>query len=141
MFDNDSSAKVSDDECVRTNNCTLLHNVAMVSKQQSLINLIDASFGQIALALVQRTRVVKENWLLVLVGDGNNNKAEAPLYMAAYSRGELVQLKKLDAGPHYTTQLYATILKWFNIDISNDDERVDRTVIGLCSDGINVSNC
>lgn len=147
VFDKDSNAAISNNDdddnnnCVIANNCTLLHNVAKVSKQQSLINLIDASFGQIALALVQRTRAVKENWLLVLVGDGNNEKAEAPLYMAAYSRGELVQLQKLDTQPHYTTQIYTTILKWFNIDTSKDDKNVDQTVIGLCSDGIHVRNC
>lgn len=102
---------------------------------ESTVNVLDGAVGQISLALAERTRQLPENWLIVLAGQGNNEEQEAPLFMAAYSRGGLIQLNQLTIKAA-ATDLYSTVLKWFSISGYTEAQ-----VRGICSSGAKVTNC
>lgn len=102
--------------------------------QLSLINTLDSVIGQIALVLSERTKNIKENWLIVVTGDGANSENKAPFFEVAYSRGDLVQLGTVRPDAE-TADVYDTVLRWFALTGEAT------SALGICSDGVHVVNC
>ncbi|KAG5468231.1 hypothetical protein LSCM1_02209 [Leishmania martiniquensis] len=112
-----------------------VNNVERVVQERSLVNLLDAAVGRIALALSERTSKVSENWLLILTSDGANAEKAAPLLVAVYTKGELVQLKDIEEDAQ-TTDVAKTIKHWFKGTTSNSSR-----LLGICTSGEKVENC
>lgn len=107
-------------------------NYSSVLQLYSEMNLIDGAMGQLVLSLAERTRATTENWLIVVTGSGAR-ATQTPMVMAAYSRGQLLQLN--DLGRASTTDIYNTVLRWFGVSTAEDN------LIGICTDGIHAANC
>lgn len=106
---------------------------------RSDVNLLDSAVGKIALALAERTKERAENWLIIVTTEGANVNWTAPLLMAAYSNGQLVQLKR--PAEHHnlrTTDVRGTLFHWFNVLKDQVDES---RLLGICSTGASVANC
>lgn len=105
------------------------------AQERSEVNLLDAAVGQIAMALSARSAKKAENWLLMVTGDGDNAAGKAPLLVAAYSNGEIVQLNSIPSDAK-TSDVANTVKRWF-MDTSVDSSRL----LGICTDGATVTNC
>ncbi|KAG5467831.1 hypothetical protein LSCM4_00916 [Leishmania orientalis] len=112
-----------------------VNNVELVVQERSEVNLLDSAVGRVALALSERTSKVAENWLMIVTSDGANSEKAAPLLVAVYTKGELVQLNDIDKDAK-TIDVAATIKYWFK------GADVDTTrLLGICTDGEKVANC
>ncbi|KPI83883.1 hypothetical protein ABL78_7081 [Leptomonas seymouri] len=105
------------------------------TKELSEMNLLDAAVGRIALALSIRTSKTNENWLVIVTSDGDNAEQKAPLLVAAYTKGELVQLNSIAADAR-TSDVFNTVKMWFQ------SKAADRNrLLGICTCGTVVKNC
>ncbi|CAD2215035.1 hypothetical protein AGDE_04276 [Angomonas deanei] len=117
-------------------NLKSVETIEVSMRVRSEMNMLDNAIGQIGLLLSQRTKTVKENWYIMLVGQGENAATSIPFFGAVYTRGELVRLRPLSAEASQA-DVYGTVLRWFGV---NEDTYKDKS-LGICSNGINVVNC
>ena len=112
----------------------------------SNLALLDAFVGQLTLMMSERSDVQKENWLLVLTGDGASTAQQAPLVVGAFRNG--VQLagmsqsgKAAISEPTTTSNVadvYTTVMTWFGLPIP---VRNAGTAVGICGSGIQGKTC
>lgn len=105
------------------------------AQERSEVNLLDAALGRVSLALAMRTAKTTENWLIIVTSDGDNAENQAPLLVAAYTKGDIVQLNAI-AGDAKTTDIFNTVKMWFQAKDANKDR-----LLGICTNGAVVKNC
>lgn len=109
----------------------------------SKINLLDGLIGKMALALSQRTSRLNENWLITLVSEGDNAYQQSPLFMAAYSKGMVVKLKRFEENEEKSiAHIFPTVLKWFNMEMPSSSSALSGIdPVGICTSGVKIKNC
>ncbi|KPA82222.1 hypothetical protein ABB37_03340 [Leptomonas pyrrhocoris] len=105
------------------------------AQERSEVNLLDATVGRIALALSKRSSSTSEQWLLIVTSDGDNAAKAAPLLIAAYSKGEIVQLNSIAADAK-TSDVFNTVKMWFEAGDADSSR-----LLGICTSGAMVKNC
>lgn len=123
---------VKDEERNEAGNRTQASSFQLFSR----IDLLDNMMWQVAMELQQRTKNLKENWLIMVSSEGQNRHYNAPVFIMAYSAGAPLLLNPIsETATLQTTDIYHTILHWFDL---KPEGRYD---IGICSTGKSVKNC